>query len=912
MQLLKQLEDMVSAFISHEKAPTQELLRSTIAMVRATPLFASITDAQAEFLARQLEEKLDVSMAKGAQLTTPDFLPWLPSRRKDINPFYWDRYRKLLVQQGLPPGVISTLDEVTERITGLLENPEKEGTWSRRGMVVGHVQSGKTANYSGVICKAADAGYRLIIVVAGVHNNLRSQTQARIDEGFIGHDSSKKTSLKGDSNKIGVGIFDSARRPFSFTNTLKDFNKDQAGSFGGRIRDLREPAVLVIKKNSSTLKSVLGWLGEHNAKRGTKTISLPMLLIDDEADNASINTAKGKGEVTKINGQLRDLLKLFERNCYVGYTATPFANIFIDPDSETEMYGEDLFPRDFIVSLDPPDNYFGARRVFIDDADAIIRDIDDNEDLLPLAHKKSLQIVGLPPSLDEAIRTFVLARAIRILRGQGSKHSSMLINVSRFTDVQTALRNEVHERVRVIQDALRVYGSLPPHKAEGNEQIAALKKTWVDKKSAHYSSCGHDWHEVLAVLHEAAAPIRVVEVNSRSKSGLDYAEHKETGLNVIAVGGFSLSRGLTLEGLIVSYFLRNSMMYDTLMQMGRWFGYRPGYEDLCRIWMPEEAQGWYEHIAAAIEELRDELKAMEAVKATPRDFGLKVRSHPDTLIVTARNKMGSGKKVVMRIGLGKSFIETAVLKANPEALDNNRQAARRLAQGLHQQGIHLEQGSSKRGYLLDGVPAGLVIDFIRGFSNSEGSFATDPRPVASYIEDRAVDELSTWQILFPSVIKAGLPDKDILGAAVTCQERTMGDRSNDKTIYITNKQRVASRGVERAGLTEDQIAAAEGKYLLENPDVLKVATKAGRKVNFPDYAYREVRERPLLIVHLLQLNKPHGQTEVHPPEVQPVIAWSISFPSTRRPEQRVEYVVGAVWMEQNMPDETDEDLGGDE
>lgn len=908
MQLLKQLEDMVSAFISHEKAPTQELLRSTIATVRATPLFASITDTQAEFLARQLESKLDVSMAKGAQLTTPDFLPWLPSRRKDINPFYWDRYRKLLVQQGLPPGVISTLDEVTERITGLLENPEKEGTWSRRGMVVGHVQSGKTANYSGVICKAADAGYRLIVVVAGVHNNLRSQTQARIDEGFIGRDTGKGVSPKAEVNRIGVGVFDYTRKPVSFTSTLNDFNKQQAGSVGVPLDNLKEPAVLVIKKNSSTLNNLLGWLSEHNAKRGTKTIPVPMLLIDDEADNASINTAKGKGEVTKINGQLRDLLNLFERNCYVGYTATPFANIFIDPDSESEMHDEDLFPRDFIVSLDPPDNYFGARKVFIDDADAIIRNIDDNEDLLPLVHKKSLQIAGLPPSLDQAIRTFVLARAIRILRGQGSKHSSMLINVSRFTDVQTALRNEVHERVRAIQDALRVYGSLPPTKAEGNEQIAALKDTWV----AEYSSSDHGWPDVLAALHEAVAPILVVEVNSRSKSGLDYAEHKETGLNVIAVGGFSLSRGLTLEGLIVSYFLRNSMMYDTLMQMGRWFGYRPGYGDLCRIWMPEEAQGWYEHITAAIEELRDELKAMEAVKATPREFGLKVRSHPDTLIVTARNKMGSGKKVVMRIGLGKSFIETAVLKANADALESNRQAARRLAQGLRQKGIHLEQGWSKRGYLLDGVPAGLVIDFIQGFSNSEGSFATDPRPVASYIEDRAADELSTWQILFPSVIKEGLVDEDILGTAVTCQMRTMGDRSNDKTIYITNKQRVASRGVEKAGLTEDQIAAAEGKYLLENPDVFKAATKAGRKVNFPDYAYREVRERPLLIVHLLQLEKPVGQTDVYPPEVQPVIAWSISFPSTRRPEQRVEYVVGAVWMEQNMPDEIDEDLGGDE
>lgn len=907
--LLKQLEDMVSAFISHEKAPTQEMLRSTIATVRAMAPFAAITDTEAEFLARQLESKLDVSMSKGAQLTTPDFQPWLPVRRKDIAPFYWDRYRKLLIQQGLPPGVISSLDEVTERIAGLLENPEKEGAWSRRGMVVGHVQSGKTANYSGVICKAADAGYRLIIVVAGVHNNLRSQTQARIDEGFIGRDTGKGVSPKAEVNRIGVGVFDYSRKPVSFTSTSRDFDKQQAGSVGVPLDNLKEPAVLVIKKNSNTLNNLLGWLREHNAKRGTKTIPVPMLLIDDEADNASINTAKGRGEVTKINGQLRDLLTMFERNCYVGYTATPFANIFIDPDSETEMYGEDLFPRHFIVSLDPPDNYFGARRVFIDDSEAIIRQIEDNEDLLPMVHKKHFKIVGLPPSLNQAIHAFVLARAIRILRGQGGKHSSMLINVSRFTDVQTALRNEVHERVRMLQDALRVYGSLPPPKAEGNQLIAAMKDTW----SGEYGSAGHSWPEVLAKLHEAAAPIRVVEVNSRSKSGLDYLEHKETGLNVIAVGGFSLSRGLTLEGLIVSYFLRNSMMYDTLMQMGRWFGYRPGYDDLCRIWMPEEAQGWYEHIAGAIEELREELKAMEAVKATPREFGLKVRSHPDTLIVTARNKMGTGKKLVMRIGLGKSFIETAVLKAAPDALEANRQAAHRFADGLRQRGIDLAKASKVTGgYLLDDVPAALVVDFIRGFRNSEGSFATEPRPVSAYIEERASDELSHWQVLFPSVNKAALPNTDVLGINIGCQLRTMGDNSNDRTILISNKQRVASRGVEKAGLSDSQIIKAENDYLLKNQDVLKAARIAGRKVNFPDYAYREVREKPLLIIHLLQLDPPKDRPQVRPPDVQPVVAWSISFPETKRPEQRVEYVVGSVWMEQNMPEEDDEDLGGDE
>lgn len=533
-------------------------------------------------------------------------------------------------------------------------------------MVVGHVQSGKTANYTGLICKAADAGYRLIIVIAGIHNNLRNQTQMRIDEGFVGRDSARLLSNRDDPAQrfIGVGRFDKSRRPVTFTNSIKDFSKTLASGVGVPLDNLREPAIFVIKKNSSTLKNLISWLQEHNQRAGTSVIDAPMLLIDDEADNASINTAKGPDEATRINGQIRTLLKLFDHSCYVGYTATPFANIFIDPDSETEMLGEDLFPRDFIVSLDPPTNYFGANRVFLEDSEAILRPITDNGDLLPLKHKKDFTITALPASLERAVRAFVVARAIRLARGQRRKHCSMLVNASRFTDVQRQLRNEVHALVDRIRASVRVNGALPEAKALQDAEIAALHAAWLEE-FALGSEFG--WQDIQPLLLESIAPVSVVEVNSRSSGNLNYSDHEEHGLNVIAVGGFSLSRGLTLEGLTVSYFLRNSMMYDTLMQMGRWFGYRPGYDDLCRVWMPEEAEGWYAHIAESIEELRDELRSMEAVGATPEQFGLKVRSHPDTLIVTARNKMGSDEKLVVSIGLANKFAETAILKRDADS-----------------------------------------------------------------------------------------------------------------------------------------------------------------------------------------------------------------------------------------------------
>jgi Z1 domain len=906
---LKQLESMVRSSLFHEKNLTEAHIRSVIVQVRQLPMI-SVSEEEAEYLAKTIEADLGVSMSIGSQLVVEGYEPWLPARRSSIDPYFWSRYRRLLTEQRFPNAVLQTLDQVTDRIVGLLEDPAKEGDWDRRGMVVGHVQSGKTANYTGVVCKAADAGYQLIIVIAGVHNNLRSQTQSRIDEGFIGRDTGKGMAIDGQHNWIGVGQFDSTRRPASFTNTLKDFNKQQASSVGVSISDLKQPAILVIKKNSSTLANLIAWLKDNNAGRDGRKIAAPMLLIDDEADNASINTAKGPGEVTRINSQIRTLLELFQRRCYVGYTATPFANIFIDPESDAEMLGSDLFPRDFIVSLDPPDNYFGARRIFLDNSDAVIRPISDNEDLLPTVHKIDHRIVGLPASLEAAIRAFVISRAIRILGGQGKSHSSMLVNASRFTGIQGQLRNEIHERVTRIRDAARLYAGLPPEKALANAEIAALNAVW----KAEYSDSAL-WSDIQTALKDAVSPIDTVEVNAKSKSGLDYRNNEKDGLHVIAVGGFSLSRGLTLEGLTTSYFLRNSLMYDTLMQMGRWFGYRPGYEDLCRVWMPEEAQGWYEHIAEATEELRDEFKAMEAVKATPRDFGLKVRSHPDTLIVTARNKMGTGKKIVLRIGLGNSFIETTSLKASPAAVKANRAAARQLARSLVELGCPPTSADpAVGGFLLSNVPWEPVVEFVRAFRNSEGSFKTDPGPVARYIEDRVDSELAEWDILFASVRpdEKKIDNFDILDRLIHCQERTIGDRSNDQVIRVTNKQRVASRGIERTGLHPDVIAAVRENYLDTNPAERKKAENS-KKVNFPDRIYRKARAKPLLIVHLLDLNQREGEPRPNWLPEEPVVAWSISLPDTGKPEKKVEYVVGSVWLAENTPDDRDdEDSGGDD
>lgn len=898
---LQQLEASAQALVANSSSPTADSIRDCIQRLRNA---FKVTDEEAEQLARELEARHQIQIGESHVLSGADFRPWLPAAKASITPYYWDRYRQLLIDQGFAGPVIGAVDSVTDRILGLLQNPTVEGEWDRRGMVVGHVQSGKTANYTGLIAKAADAGYRLIIVIAGIHNSLRNQTQVRIDQGFIGRDSSV---IRRDTNRepIGVGRFDSSRRPQSFTTSIRDFNSRTADSVGVQIDALKEPAVLVIKKNSTTLKNLIAWLETHNAKRGTSKIGAPLLLIDDEADNASINIQHGKGLVARINGQIRQLLNLFERKSYVGYTATPFANIFIDPDTDDLMFAQDLFPRDFIVSLDPPSDYMGPTKVFLDAPELFVRHIDDNEDLLPIVHRIDHEVVALPASLKEAIRTFVLNRAVRLSRGHVNTHNSMLINVSRFTRVQNQVWTLVREYLGDLQGAVRAQGGKAQTTAERDPDIADLGATWNEA----FRGVPETWSMVFPLLLEATAPIEVALINSGSPAALDYDGYAKSGMNVIAVGGFSLSRGLTLEGLSVSYFLRNSQAYDTLLQMGRWFGYRPDYEDLCRIWMPEHAEGWYAHLAKSVEELRSEFRQMEQAGATPREFGLRVRSHPDSLIVTARNRIGAAERVVVQLGLDREYVETASLLRSSAAIENNRNSAQAFFDELSAAGFALGEIPQKEGYLTTEVPVDPVLRFLESFENDPLSILTETEPIRNYITERRFDELSRWDVLLAST-GTRANRVAIFGRSVSPPMRTVGFRTNDRTIRVTNKQRVASRGIERVGVDPEKVRLIEDAW-----------EEIHGNRNFPDHEYRRERKRPLLIVFPLDLRWPEGQwNQGNGPEPKgfspgksldgdPIIAWGISFPTTARTQERVEYVVNQVWLDEYVrgPDDLDED-----
>jgi hypothetical protein len=544
---------------------------------RLTPAF-SVADALASEARRLLHARFAIRMEMGQTLKSEeDHEQWLAGRRGVIDPFYWERYRQMLLRGGWSPLVAATLDRSTEELLDLLGDPAKTQPWKRRGLVVGDVQSGKTASYAALICKAADAGYRMVILLTGTLENVRRQTQERLDAAFVKFDSRDflTTGQIGRKTHIGVGLIDGRRDGIVFTSRDHDFRKVTASALNISLEVVKEPVLVVTKKNKSVLQRLAAWLRARNADREGR-IDVPLLLIDDEADNASINTRQDPGEATAINRAIRDLLGMFRRSSYVGFTATPFANIFIDPASTDDMLGDDLFPRDFIHVLEAPTNYLGMNALFggadpeasdsseADLTSTVVRTIDDKEEWLPATHKKDADFHGLPDTLRHALRCFLLATAVRDLRAAGGVagrgggiHRSMLVNVSRFTDVQNRVAGTLHLELEEIRRAVRLYGALPPQEAAARSpEITGLAEVF----GYEFGGSGFAWPTVLSALHQAIAPVAVQPVNQTTgAASLDYAQvETPPGRRVVAVGGNSLSRGLTLEGLSTSYFLRNA------------------------------------------------------------------------------------------------------------------------------------------------------------------------------------------------------------------------------------------------------------------------------------------------------------------------------------------------------------------
>jgi Z1 domain len=862
----EQLAAMATSGLRLDPPPLEADIDTLLA--RLAGAFA-IDESVAEDARRLLHARLRIRMDMGQTLKSEDHLPWLGASRSTIDPFYWDRYRQMLLRDGWSPLVAATLDRSTDELLDLLGDPTRPGPWKRRGLVVGDVQSGKTASYAALICKAADAGYRMVILLTGTLENVRRQTQERLDAAFVGLDSRDflTTSSIGRKSHIGVGLIDGRRDGIVFTSRDHDFRKNTASALNISLEAVREPVLVVSKKNTSVLRRLAGWLRARNADRDGR-IDLPLLLVDDEADNASINTRQEPGEATAINKGIRDLLGVFTRSSYVGFTATPFANIFIDPASTHEMLGDDLFPRDFIHVLETPTNYVGMNTIFggtdpelldigqNDLATSVLRTIEDEEDWLPSTHQNGAEVEDLPESLRTSLRCFLLATAIRDIRladgvvGRGGNgHRSMLVNVSRFTVVQNRVADVLHLELEDIRRAVRLHGALPPAEAAEHSTEVAYLATIFDRE---FSTTNITWPRVLATLHEAVAPIVVRPINqSTGAASLDYTQHNShSGLRVIAVGGNSLSRGLTLEGLSTSYFLRNAKAYDTLLQMGRWFGYRDGYRDLCRLWLTAEAEGWYRHVTDATAELKRDFSRMRRRQATPIEFGLRVRTHPDTLLITARNKMASGIEVVGEtrgISLFGRGIESSRLYADERRNRENFARIDRFVEEAIATAGQPQASPFAGGLVWHNVPWEPVGSLVQDFLLHPLNYDFQGDSISEFLGDLAGKgdlSLVSWTVALLTEGNAGALALSSL-PSVDLKAKMRGikvNKTNNSLLVSGRGARVGSRRDVRHGLTAEQVEVVIEDFRQEHPD----------KRDVPEDKYREVMSAPLLLIYLIR------------------------------------------------------------
>ncbi len=797
-------------------------------------------------------------------------------------------------------------------------------------MVMGSVQSGKTANYTGLISKAIDAGYKLVVVLAGVHNSLRSQTQYRLNEEILGYDSDKIEVFEGAARRIGVRYMFRDHRivqTLTSSNEKGDFRKIVASQAGIVPSPTGHPTIMVVKKHVSILKNLIDWstaiIGLEDDSGRRVVTDVPLLVIDDECDYATVNTKKvvkdedgiilEDCDPAKTNQRIRELLNAFQKSAYVGYTATPFANIFIHHEDKHPTYGEDLFPRNFIISLPQPSNYMGPERVFgllehkaigleAEEPLPLVRELVDSESIIPRKHNKDLVVGYLPESLKEAIKAFLIVCAVRRFRKVHPPHNSMLIHVTRFTNVQDQIRD-------LVQKEFRRYASRIQNRNDSLDDFRELWETdFVPTSRKLYEEFPHKestWKEVFENLYPVIRRVRIKTINGTVKDSLDYRDTEldaqnrmtkgeavpweELGEHVIAIGGDKLSRGLTLDGLTVSYYLRASRMYDTLMQMGRWFGYRDGYEDLCRIYSTRELAGWYRYIATASLELRRELEYMALIDEEPKHFGLKVLSHPGQLIVTSVGKRRNAER--LDLSYSGRMSETVVFDL--AYTRNNLAALSSLVSGLRQTAKRNDKTKSALHWTH--TPPEIVIQFLNTYETQrDAARLVNPNRIARFIEEQlrfSQEDLTEWDVALIS--RRTPPIKHTLsfdGTEIGCVERKpLSLSGNNLTI-----RRIVSPSDEWIDFSDQ-----EKEDALERWRALRIKSDMAppETVGLPSGpAIRAARpkRRGLMLIYVICYDEHDQQYGLK--KGGEVLGFAVSFPSSSSTKQ-VRYEVNSVYQD---------------
>ncbi|GLH58239.1 Z1 domain-containing protein [Helicobacter ailurogastricus] len=816
------------------------------------------TEEDYKRLEKDLEKHFDVKMdlgsvIQGKEQQERDTEWYRKSLKGNPDRFYWNRLRKFLGEKkGFPLEVIRAVGEDTDLILNQLGNPKQEERFSIFGMVVGHVQSGKTTSYGSLITKAVDAGYKFIVIIAGNTNILRNQTQMRINEMFVG---------KNDRGEdVGVGLIAPSRekQPISLTTEKDDFKQKDAqkNSQGLNLENTSTSFLLVIKKNTTTISSVIKWLKSSYKNSIAKHA---MLLIDDESDWGSINT-KTDEDPTTINKKIRDLLKLFEKSTYVAYTATPFANIFIDHRVEG-----DLFPNDFIYALDAPNNYCGAQEIFIEHPEQYLVDIQDHGEAFPLKHKKEHKVVALPKSLLEAIHVFCINIALRHLSGYENKCNSMLVNVSRFTDMHKRIDALIADHIDRLKQDILAYAKLQNPEKQ-SVLIAAMQEVFSQIKK-YNPKIKHSWQEVLEKLSytiSEGSGLIVKAIHQATKDPINYKEDK----NIIAVGGLSLARGFTLEDLSVSYFVRNSIYYDTLMQMGRWFGYREGYKDLCKIYMPKETRENFAFIAECMDELMEKFREMSQDGSTPLDFGLAVRQDPNNILqITAKNKMKKVKSITLDLDLNGVSREQADFSHQPQEHEDNFKCLLDLIRSISP--LRTERHGKDQAVLYKGVDQQHILEFVNCFKMPHKSVYGENmwqliEPIKRYLEEK--DQV--WDVILYG--GRGTPIEELKGFInIQAGERKVADQNNCLHLQKSGRRKLISKDPEEILLGKEKYNALKEQAQIES---------TGRRTHY--LSLRAELENPVLMLSIATLyegqdgskKNPFGDKEVLVP------AYGVCFP----------------------------------
>lgn len=821
----------------------------------------SLNSEEFEAIKRDLQYQYQVKCSPGQSILNDyEQEKWYDEIKGEIDPKFWTRYKDYLIDvKHFSPNVVNTLGDETldEKLMNCIGNPNSDNNFLKRGLIIGDVQSGKTSTYIGLMCKAADAGYKVFILLTGTIESLRRQTQERVEEGFVGIDMSSKGDVR-----VGVGLDGKPLFAKALTSRQRDFTGG-VNTIADSLANNNQAVVFVIKKNPKTLRNLTEWLIKLNADPRTGKIDEPMLMIDDEADNASINTSKNKEDPTTINKLIRELANVFTKSNYVGFTATPFANVFIDPETTEKMETQDLFPEDFIVALPTPNNYVGPTKIFSSDGVfhnqlVFINDagceVEDGKQFY-FKHKRDWR-GELPESLTDSIYAFYIANALRDLRGDVIEHRSMLVNISRFVDVQKYIKEQVEDIHANAYRAIKFNS--------GTLKDPVIKRIHDIFKSI-YPSVEFSWKDVSKKMFESIENIKIRVVNS-SKSSEKLIYPKNESLRVIAIGGLALSRGLTLEGLITSYFYRNTSTYDVLMQMGRWFGYRKNYEDLFRIWTAESSADWYAEIADATERLKLDMEVMRDNDLKPKDFGIRVRNNSNELQITSYNKMRNTTDVYDTNGLFGGSVESQYLEADANKQKDNYDAILSLVKQCKNEGLQLKRQESenyKGRYMFQNVPKDIIKGMMKRISISPYCLDFAPKQIANFITECGDSSINYFDVAFMDGSDDS-PTVNIDGIEIhkVVRNKCKFDSERGK-INIGSRGKLCGPGDGKVGIVDFNdksakkiIEEAEKQFHKEHDSEKKMKT-------LPTDAWFEyVKDRrPLLMIYLMDLNLEEGQKD---------------------------------------------------